>query len=152
MLDQTGSAVQRWAASWADGAMHGAGPAACRKPQSSLGGIEGTIVMQNSSEYQRWEDRFAVPDYAFGKEPNYFLASCRPLLPCSGKALAVTDGEGRNGVWLAEQGRGPPAHDVWRTECLKGAGVGFWPELRQLSSQLHWPIAHIVQRASGKFP
>jgi SAM-dependent methyltransferase len=62
------------------------------------------IVMQNSSEYQRWEDRFAVAEYAFGKEPNYFLASCKPLLPRSGKALAVADGEGRNGVWLAEQG------------------------------------------------
>jgi SAM-dependent methyltransferase len=71
---------------------------------SSIGGIEGDIVTQNSREYQRWEDRFAVPDYAFGKEPNYFLASCKPLLPPSGKALAVADGEGRNGVWLAAQG------------------------------------------------
>jgi SAM-dependent methyltransferase len=33
-----------------------------------------------------------------------FLASCKPLLPRSGQALAVADGEGRNGVWLAEQG------------------------------------------------
>src|SRR5205823_9212010 len=38
------------------------------------------------------------------KEPNYFLKSCRGLLPPSGRALAVADGEGRNGVWLAEQG------------------------------------------------
>jgi SAM-dependent methyltransferase len=56
------------------------------------------------SEYQRWETRYAVPDYAFGKEPNYFLASCKTLLPKSGRALSVADGEGRNGVWLAEQG------------------------------------------------
>jgi cyclopropane fatty-acyl-phospholipid synthase-like methyltransferase len=56
------------------------------------------------SEYERWENRFRKPDYAFGKEPNYFLASCKPLLPKTGKALAVADGEGRNGVWLAEQG------------------------------------------------
>jgi SAM-dependent methyltransferase len=77
---------------------------ACRKPQGSIAGIEGDIVTQNSSEYQRWEQRFAVLDYAFGKEPNYFLASCKPLLPRTGKALAVADGEGRNGVWLAEQG------------------------------------------------
>ncbi len=59
---------------------------------------------QGSGEYQRWEDRFGGSDYAFGKEPNYFLASCKPLLPRSGKALAVADGEGRNGVWLAGQG------------------------------------------------
>jgi SAM-dependent methyltransferase len=56
------------------------------------------------SEYQRWEDRFSSPDYIFGREPNYFLAACRALLPRNGKALAVADGEGRNGVWLAEQG------------------------------------------------
>jgi len=58
----------------------------------------------STSEYARWEDRFSTPGYAFGKEPNYFLASCKPLLPRSGRALAVADGEGRNGVWLAEQG------------------------------------------------
>src|SRR5262249_43191595 len=56
------------------------------------------------SEYDRWETRYAVPQYAFGKEANYFLQSCKPLPPPSGKALAVADGEGRNGVWLAEQG------------------------------------------------
>jgi SAM-dependent methyltransferase len=56
------------------------------------------------SEYERWETRYRTPEYAFGKGPNYFLASCKPLLPHSGKALAVADGEGRNGVWLAEQG------------------------------------------------
>ena len=58
----------------------------------------------SQAEYQRWEARFSVPEYAFGKEPNHFLATCKPLLPRSGRALAVADGEGRNGVWLAEQG------------------------------------------------
>jgi SAM-dependent methyltransferase len=56
------------------------------------------------SEYDRWETRYRVPDYVFGRAPNYFLAACKRLLPKSGKALAVADGEGRNGVWLAEQG------------------------------------------------
>ena len=60
------------------------------------------------TEYDRWEARYATPDYAFGKDPNYFLRSCKSLLPPSGRALAVADGEGRNGVWLAEQGL-----DVW---------------------------------------
>jgi SAM-dependent methyltransferase len=59
---------------------------------------------QEMNEYARWEARFATPDYAFGKEPNYFLRSCQKLLPRRGRALAVADGEGRNGVWLAEQG------------------------------------------------
>ena len=56
------------------------------------------------SEYDRWEARFGTPEYTFGKEPNYFLKSCNRLLPRSGRALAVADGEGRNGVWLVEQG------------------------------------------------
>ena len=56
------------------------------------------------SELERWESRYAGADYAFGKEPNYFLASCKGLLPKSGRVLVVADGEGRNGVWLAEQG------------------------------------------------
>jgi SAM-dependent methyltransferase len=61
-------------------------------------------VHDETSEYARWQARFASADYAFGKEPNYFLKSCRALLPRRGRALAVADGEGRNGVWLAEQG------------------------------------------------
>ena len=56
------------------------------------------------SEYDRWETRYSTPGYAFGREPNYFLAACKNLLPKSGKVLCVADGEGRNGVWLAEQG------------------------------------------------
>jgi SAM-dependent methyltransferase len=56
------------------------------------------------SEYERWEARYASAEYAFGKEANYFLESCKPLLPKSGRALAIADGEGRNGVWLARQG------------------------------------------------
>ena len=62
------------------------------------------MAQDDVSEYERWEDRYRVPDYVFGKEPNYFLVSCKALLPRSGKALAVADGEGRNGIWLAEQG------------------------------------------------
>ena len=57
-----------------------------------------------NSEYERWERRFSVPDYVFGTEPNAFLSSQAHMLPKSGAALAVADGEGRNGVWLAEHG------------------------------------------------
>ena len=56
------------------------------------------------SEFERWQNRFAVPDYVFGTEPNVFLAAQKHLLPKRGRVLAVADGEGRNGVWLAEQG------------------------------------------------
>src|SRR5262245_28471189 len=63
------------------------------------------------NEYERWEERFAVSEYVFGTAPNVFLASQRRLLPHRGRALAVADGEGRNGVWLAEQGLDVVAFD-----------------------------------------
>lgn len=56
------------------------------------------------NELARWEARFSAPDFVFGTEPNEFLRSQAHLLPRTGKALAVADGEGRNGVWLAQQG------------------------------------------------
>lgn len=56
------------------------------------------------SELERWETRFSAPGYHFGTEPNAFLKSKAHLLRAGQNALAVADGEGRNGVWLAEQG------------------------------------------------
>lgn len=56
------------------------------------------------SEFERWESRFAAPEYVFGKAPNAFLKSKAHLLKRGEKALAFADGEGRNGVFLAEQG------------------------------------------------
>jgi SAM-dependent methyltransferase len=51
-----------------------------------------------------WDARYAGDTYVFGEEPNVFLASKAELLKPGMKALAVADGEGRNGVWLASQG------------------------------------------------
>ena len=56
------------------------------------------------SELERWEARFASPGYHFGTEPNAFLKSKASLLKRGQKALSIADGEGRNGVFLAEQG------------------------------------------------
>ena len=52
---------------------------------------------------ETWNQRFQNPDYVFGELPNAYLRQQKShLMP--GNALAVADGEGRNGVWLAEQG------------------------------------------------
>lgn len=51
-----------------------------------------------------WDERYASEDYLFGTEPNEFLVSQRDLLKPGMSCLAVADGEGRNGVWLAQQG------------------------------------------------
>jgi SAM-dependent methyltransferase len=52
-----------------------------------------------------WEQRYADPQqFAYGTIPNAFLVSQQHYLDACMRALAVADGEGRNGVWLAQQG------------------------------------------------
>ena len=62
------------------------------------------FISEPQWEFERWERRFSAADYVFGTEPNAFLKAQTASLPASGTALAVADGEGRNGVWLAERG------------------------------------------------
>ncbi len=50
-----------------------------------------------------WNQRYAESGWAYGTEPNDFLAACAPRLP-RGRALCLADGEGRNGVFLATLG------------------------------------------------
>jgi SAM-dependent methyltransferase len=63
------------------------------------------------SEFERWQKRFGEPGYHFGTEPNAFLKSKAGLLKPDQKALSIADGEGRNGVFLAEQGLDVTAFD-----------------------------------------
>ena len=58
----------------------------------------------SKSGLEHWQARYATPDYLFGTAPNAFLKSQAHLFPKRGTALAIADGEGRNGVFLAEQG------------------------------------------------
>lgn len=60
--------------------------------------------MVDQTEIERWNARYAGEDYLFGTAPNRFLAAQAHRLPSCGRALCIADGEGRNGVWLAEQG------------------------------------------------
>lgn len=50
-----------------------------------------------------WDQKYAVDAYIFGEAANVFLQEMRPRLP-QGKALGIGEGEGRNAVFLAEQG------------------------------------------------
>ncbi|MDE2364854.1 MAG: class I SAM-dependent methyltransferase [Hyphomicrobiales bacterium] len=56
------------------------------------------------SQYERWQMRYATDELVFGARPNAFLERQKKILPSRGTALALADGEGRNGLWLAEQG------------------------------------------------
>lgn len=51
-----------------------------------------------------WDTRYTEPDFAYGHEANSFLVSLRDNFAAGQRALVIGDGEGRNGVWLAQQG------------------------------------------------
>jgi cyclopropane fatty-acyl-phospholipid synthase-like methyltransferase len=75
------------------------------------------------SELERWEQRFTAPGYVFGTKPNAFLESQAHLLEPGQKALTLADGEGRNGVWLAEQGLDVHSLDISPTGIAKARAL-----------------------------
>ncbi len=50
-----------------------------------------------------WDQRYSTDEFVYGTVPNEFLRSVVNQLP-GGKALCLAAGEGRNAVYLAEQG------------------------------------------------
>jgi len=63
------------------------------------------------ADQKRWDKRFGREEFAFGKEPNPFLKKHIRLLP-KGKALDIASGEGRNAVFLAQNGFEVNAVDI----------------------------------------
>jgi cyclopropane fatty-acyl-phospholipid synthase-like methyltransferase len=61
-----------------------------------------------------WSGRYADAgeDYLFGTAPNRFLAAQRHRLRPGMTALSVADGEGRNSVFLAEEGLAVTAVEI----------------------------------------
>ena len=63
------------------------------------------------ADQKRWDKRFGRKEFALGKEPNPFLKKHIRLLP-KGKALDMATGEGRNAVFLAQNGFEVDAVDI----------------------------------------
>jgi SAM-dependent methyltransferase len=114
----------------------------------------------------RWNARYraAGDDYLFGIEPNQFLARRVRLFQDGHTALSVADGEGRNSVWLAEQGLkvtaveiSPIAVDKARKLAAgRGMVVDFvvadllapdWPPAA-LENEFDWVVGIFIQFAS----
>ena len=52
-----------------------------------------------------WDQAYSdVEGYKYGEQPNAFLKEQAHRIPPRARVLLPGDGEGRNGVWLAEQG------------------------------------------------
>jgi cyclopropane fatty-acyl-phospholipid synthase-like methyltransferase len=98
------------------------------------------------SELERWEGRFSAPEYWFGTAPNAFLASQAHRLQPGQKALAIADGEGRNGVWLAEQGLDVLSLDFSPSAGEKARALAAERGVRLRTEQAdvtawNWPVA-----------
>ena len=63
------------------------------------------------TDQKRWDQRFGRREFALGKKPNSFLKKHIHLLP-KGKALDIATGEGRNAVFLAQNGFAVDAVDI----------------------------------------
>lgn len=91
---------------------------------------------------RQWEERFATEDYVFGTEPNAFLLSQRHRLAGHQDCLAVADGEGRNGVWLAKQGLRVTSVEASANALVKARRLAEREEVRIAFEQadlLEWP-------------
>ena len=80
---------------------------------------------------QTWNKRFATEDFIFGTAPNEWLREQAHVWPPGRRVLCVADGEGRNSVWLAQQGLQVDAFDI--------ADVGV-AKARQLANRQRVPV------------
>lgn len=75
----------------------------------------------NNPQIEHWNQRFSTDEFVFGREPNAFLRREAHRIAPRASVLAVADGEGRNGVWLARQGMNVHAIDGSAVALKKNA-------------------------------
>ena len=109
-----------------------------------------------------WDARYSEPGSAYGESANEFLTRQAGRLLAPGmKVLVVGDGEGRNGVWLAQQGMNVTSVDYSEAAVKKARALvaqrevqlnsvcadlneWFWPQDEfdaVISIYLHFPSA-----------
>ncbi|MCZ8537861.1 class I SAM-dependent methyltransferase [Paenisporosarcina quisquiliarum] len=71
-----------------------------------------------------WNERFQDAKYVYGTEPNEFLRDMQKKLQLSGDALTIAEGEGRNAVFIAEQGLNVTAWDYAESGLEKTKKLG----------------------------
>ena len=59
-----------------------------------------------------WNERYNEVEYVFGTEPNDFLRDEFRKITSGGRVLCLAEGEGRNAVFLAQQGYQVTAMDM----------------------------------------
>ena len=85
-----------------------------------------------------WDTRYKKAGFRFGTDPNdYLVQQCRDI-PTSGTALCLADGEGRNGVWLAQQGFDVTSVDISSEGMMKAHQLA-----NELGVSLRFDVADI---------
>lgn len=74
--------------------------------------VPGSLTQAFDDPAGTWNRRFGEPGYLFGTEPNAWLHAHADLWQAGQRVLCVADGEGRNSVWLAQQGLIVDAFDI----------------------------------------
>ena len=69
-----------------------------------------------------WDERYRATDLVWGAEPNRVFAATVAGLP-TGRALDLACGEGRNAIWLAEQGWRVTAVDFSQVALERARGL-----------------------------
>lgn len=90
----------------------------------------------------QWNKRFQNENYVFGTEPNAFLLEIQKRLQLSGDALAIAEGEGRNAVFLAEEGMNVTTWDYAESGLKKTTRLA---EARGVKVQTHLVDLHDAQ-------
>jgi len=100
--------------------------------------------MSVSMDSEAWNRRYAGTELVWTAQPNRFLVSeTADLTP--GRALDVACGEGRNAVWLAEQG--------WRATGVDFSDVALGKARRLAEAravEVDWVRADVVEHRSGE--
>jgi SAM-dependent methyltransferase len=93
-----------------------------------------------------WDERYGSGEFQFGDAPNEYLRSVAWRLPDAARVVCAGDGEGRNGVWLAQHGHRVTSVDwspvgVEKARALAASrGVALDAELGDLAAW-RWPEA-----------
>lgn len=87
---------------------------------------------------EHWNRRFEREGYLFGTEPNVWLREHASVWRPGQRVLCVADGEGRNSVWLAQQGLGVDAFDLSPTGVDKACGLA-----RERGVQVNFTVSDV---------
>jgi cyclopropane fatty-acyl-phospholipid synthase-like methyltransferase len=104
------------------------------------------LQTMSTSDHDFWNGRFSADTYVFGTRPAAFVVDNAQVIPAGSQVLLPADGEGRNSVYLAEQGHRVVATDIAEAGIAKARKLalarGVNVDFRHVDLQVwQWPRA-----------